>query len=130
MKTENIKVEGFVGTWYVIDTKTYFGTTLYLLEHEKYGDDTSSIIIDENYNVIHDEAWNGFLDYEESASYEVSKVLNMVLTEQEYAQVHWDWKAFSENPSAYALVVPEMVKTDILERRVKNAKQCSSNTEN
>ena len=130
MKTEHIIVFGFIGTWYVIDTKIYFGTTLYLLEHETYGDDTSSIIIDENYNVICDEAWNGFQDYEESSVYELSKTLNMVVTQIEYAQVHWDWKAFSENPSAYAPVVAKMIKNDILERREEYAEQCSSNTEN
>ena len=129
MKTEHIKLPAFIGTWYVIDTNTYFGTTLYLLEHEEYGDETASIIVDENYNLILDDVWNGFLDYEESSIYELSEVLNMVVTQPEYEQVRWDWKAFSQNPSSYALVVAEMVRTDILEGRVKNAKQCSSNTE-
>jgi len=128
MKNDNIKVRGHIGTWYVIDTKTYFGSTLYLLEHETYGDETSGVIIDEESNLIVDDVWNGFLDYEESPIYEVSKVLDMVITQDEYEQVCKDWKAFSQNPSSYISLVVAMVKYDIEERRLQNAKQCSSNT--
>lgn len=117
MKTENIKVNGHIGTWYVIDTKTYFGSTLYLLEHETYGDETSGVIIDEGNNLILDDVWNGFLDYEESSIYEVSKVLDMVITQDEYEQVCEDWQAFSQDPSSYTVVVASMVKYDIEERR-------------
>lgn len=127
MKSDNIRVNGHIGTWYVIDAKTYFGSTLYLLEHETYGDETSGVIIDEGNNLIVDDVWNGFLDYEESPIYEVSKVLNMVITQEEYEQVCEGWRAFSQNPSGYISLVVAMVKQDIEERRLQNAKQCSSN---
>ena len=129
MKNDNIKVSGHIGTWYVIATKPYFGSTLYLLEHETYGDETSGVIIDDKNNLILDDVWNGFLDYEESSIYEVSKVLDMVITQDEYEQVCEDWQAFSQDPASYTVVVASMVKYDIEERRLQNAKQCSSNTE-
>lgn len=127
---EGIKVSGHFGAWYVINEATYFGSTIYLLEHEQYGDETCGVIVDENNNLILDDVWNGFLDYEESQIYEVSKALGMVITEDEYEQVCEDWMAFSRDPSSYTVVVASMVKYDIEERRAENAKQCSSNTAN
>ena len=68
--TEKIKVEGYIGEWYVIKTETYMsdkGTAekLFLVEHEDYGDETAGLILDIKGNLIMDEVWNGFLDYEE-----------------------------------------------------------------
>lgn len=63
---EGIKVEGHRGTWYVIDEKEYEGKTLYLLEHETYGDEAVCIIIDEDRNLVMSDVWNGFDDYEEA----------------------------------------------------------------
>lgn len=65
-KREGIKVESHRGTWYVIDEKDYDGQTLYLLEHETYGDEAASIIIDDDGNLILEDVWNGWLDYEEA----------------------------------------------------------------
>lgn len=63
MKKDKIKIEGHVGTWYVIDHTTCarYGD-VYLLEHETYGDEAACLIIDKDYNVILDDVWNGFDD--------------------------------------------------------------------
>lgn len=61
---EGIKVKGHRGTWYVIDEREYDGRTLYMVEHETYGDEAASLIIDEDFNLIADEIWNGWEDYE------------------------------------------------------------------
>lgn len=65
-KSDNIKIEGHVGTWYVIDTAIHNGRELFLLEHEDYGDETASLIVDADKNIVLDDVWNGFLDYEEA----------------------------------------------------------------
>ena len=57
----NIKVEGYKGTWYVIDKNHLRDKKIYLLEHETYGED-ACIIIDEDMNVILDDVYNGFQD--------------------------------------------------------------------
>lgn len=65
MKNEGIKIKGHRGTWYVIDEAVYDGKRLYLLESEIWGDEVASLIVDEDCNVILDDVWNGFFDYEE-----------------------------------------------------------------
>jgi hypothetical protein len=66
MKKEGIRVEGHRGTWYVIDEAEYDGRKLYLLEHERYGDEAACVIVDEGGNLILEDVWNGFEDYEDS----------------------------------------------------------------
>lgn len=71
---EHIKVEGHVGLWYVIEEKYYENKgTLFLCEHETYGDEVACVIIDKDYNLILDEVWNGFDDYEEAVEWEKYK---------------------------------------------------------
>ena len=65
MQKDGIKVEGHRGTWYVIDEAEYDGKKLYLLEHETYGDEAASVIIVDEGNLVLEDVWNGFLDYEE-----------------------------------------------------------------
>jgi hypothetical protein len=62
---DNIKIEGHIGTWYVIDEATRNDTLYYLLEHEEYGSDTACLVVDSDYKIILDDVWNGFddLDY-------------------------------------------------------------------
>lgn len=62
MKREGIKVKGHVGTWYVIDERD----GLYLLEHETYGDEAACVIIDGEGNLVMEDVWNGFDDYDEA----------------------------------------------------------------
>lgn len=66
MKSGNIKIEGHRGTWSVIDS---IGARvkgekkrLYLLEHETYGEDAPSLIVDDKLNIIMDDVYNGFDD--------------------------------------------------------------------
>lgn len=61
---DGIKVEGHIGKWYVIDEKEYDGKTLYLVESEIYGDEAACLIIDEDFNLVADDIWNGFDDYD------------------------------------------------------------------
>lgn len=65
MKREGIRVEGHRGTWYVIDEGYHNGRKVYLLEHETYGDEAASVIIDSKGNLLLEDVWNGLeeLDY-------------------------------------------------------------------
>lgn len=65
MDKDNIKIQGHVGKWHVIDKKEHRGKTVYLLEHNTYGDMAAGLIIDKDLNVILDDVWNGFLDLDE-----------------------------------------------------------------
>lgn len=59
---DNIKIKGHRGTWYVINQMLFRGKTIYLLEHEKYGDESACLIVDEDCNIVMDNVWNGFQD--------------------------------------------------------------------
>lgn len=61
----NIRLEGYIGTWYVISKKIHEGKMLYLLENEMLGDSATGIIIDANKNIILDDVYNGFDDLED-----------------------------------------------------------------
>ena len=65
-KSDNIKVKTNNGKWYVIDTNFYWdeNRTLYLIEHQTYGDETEHLIIDEDGEVVQGDVWNGFDDYD------------------------------------------------------------------
>ena len=63
--TASIIIESHMGSWYVIATTQHEGETVFLLEHEEYGDDCAGIICDINCNVILDDVWNGFEDLED-----------------------------------------------------------------
>lgn len=59
MKTkENIKVEGYRGTWYVIDETVRDGRKYYLLESEKWGDEAPHLLVDAKMNVIADDMYD------------------------------------------------------------------------
>jgi len=64
MQKDGIKVEGHIGTWYVIDESYYRGKKVYLLEHEEHGDEAASVIIYENLNIVMEDVRNGFSDLE------------------------------------------------------------------
>mgnify|MGYP000070609870 CR=1 FL=1 len=64
-KKENLKIQGHVGTWYVIDEGMYQGRKVFLLEHEEFGDTAPCLIVNENLHIVStggikmDEVWNG-----------------------------------------------------------------------
>lgn len=62
MQKDNIKISGHIGSWHIIGEKYFQGKKVYLLEHETYGEDAASLIIDTDLNVIMDDVWNGFSD--------------------------------------------------------------------
>ena len=62
-QSDNIAIEGHIGTWYVIDCDIIDGKKMYLLENEIYGDESACIIVDEYKNVIMADVWNGFEEY-------------------------------------------------------------------
>lgn len=59
---EHIRINGYDGTWYVIDCDIWRGQFVYLLESEQYGDEMPCIIIDQFNHVILDDVYNGFYD--------------------------------------------------------------------
>lgn len=63
-KRDGIKIANRIGTWYVVDEKEYDGRTLYLVESEIYGDEAAWLVIDEDFNEIADEIYNGWDDYD------------------------------------------------------------------
>lgn len=62
--SDNIKIKGYCGKWYVIDWSMYRHNVVYLLEHEYYGDMAACLIVDDEGNIILEDVWNGFIDLE------------------------------------------------------------------
>lgn len=65
IKADGIKVDGHSGTWYVIDMDYIQGKRCFLLEHETYGDEVASVVIDGSNKVLCEDVYNGFDDYRE-----------------------------------------------------------------
>ena len=69
-KSEGIRIDGYKGTWYAIDTMNLypfnhsFAVSIYLLESEQHGDEWPCLITTKFGNVICDEAYDGFTDLE------------------------------------------------------------------
>lgn len=63
MKTENIKIEGHRGTWYIVGEEVIQGIKVYELESEVWGDEAAHLIVNEAMELLFDEAWNSFDDY-------------------------------------------------------------------
>lgn len=135
--SDELIIDGYEGTWYVVDTETVDGKELFLLENENYGDETFGIIIDKDRNVLVDEAWNGFSDYHE-------KYDNLTPEEKLANKVTAEWKAFLEDmkkespavliESAYEISTKDNIQTYITEEKLSltekqiNALLSSKNT--
>lgn len=119
--SDEIIIDGYEGTWYVVDTETVDGKELFLLENEEYGDETFGIIIDKDRNVLVGEAWNGLSDYHE-------KYNNITLEEKLANKIGDEWKAFlddmkKESPavlieSAYEISTKDNIQTYITEENL------------
>ena len=137
--SDELVIDGYEGTWYVVDTETVDGKEIFLLENEDYGDETFGIIIDKDRNVLVDEAWNGFADYHEK--------YDNISTEKKLAnKVGDEWKAFLEDmkkespavliESAYEISTKDNIQTYITEENLEltekqiNALLSSPNTLN
>lgn len=70
METSGFNVPTYEGTWYAIDQMTIGDRTLFLMEHEEYGDETEHIIVDQNGVFVMGDIWNGFDDYLEAMDLE------------------------------------------------------------
>ena len=65
MQRNGIIVEGFIGTWYIIDEVGRGDNTYYLLESEVYGEDTPCIAIRDDGTVLMSGIENGIDDITE-----------------------------------------------------------------
>lgn len=69
---EHIKINGHVGTWYVVDEGWFLTRKSSVLhhflelEHETFGDEAAHIIVDDYGHIIMDDIWNGFDDLVEA----------------------------------------------------------------
>ena len=53
-----IRIDGYFGSWYVIDKMTVKDKTYYLLEHNTYGDETPNLCIDIHGKVYSDDTYD------------------------------------------------------------------------
>ena len=60
MDTDGLTVDGHFGTWHSIDTKQIGGKDFYLMEHDEYGDEAASIIVDATGKLVAEDLWEGF----------------------------------------------------------------------
>lgn len=54
MKKENLKIDGYRGTWYVIEEYLFNGEYYYELESEQDGDECPWIIVDKDFKIVKD----------------------------------------------------------------------------
>ena len=60
MDTSGLAVDGHFGTWHSIDTMQIGGKDFYLMEHDEYGDEVASIIVDATGKLAAEDLWDGF----------------------------------------------------------------------
>lgn len=65
MRIEKQKIDGYIGTWYSIDSEIIQGEEYFLLESEEFGDDVPCIVVDSNLKVVLDDVCNGLWEYKE-----------------------------------------------------------------
>ena len=69
----NIRIDGYKGTWYVIDSMLFqpvkkdenITLELFLLESEQYGEEWASLIVTKYGMVVCDTVYNGFDDLDD-----------------------------------------------------------------
>lgn len=75
-QTENIVINGHVGTWYEIDSYNMYGKKILLLEHEEYGNDASWLVVNaRNGKVLSDECFDYETFYEVTEEYKYKPFL-------------------------------------------------------
>ena len=62
--SDKLKIEGHRGTWYVLDETLFDKHSVFLLEHEEFGEEAPSLIVDENGKILLEEVWDGFQELE------------------------------------------------------------------
>ena len=84
--SDNIKIDGHEGTWYIIDEGDFQITPdvngepqtltahLFLLESRKFGDEAACLIVDKKKQIVMEDVWNGFDDLEDAGWEKVQKI--------------------------------------------------------
>lgn len=65
MRIDRQKIDGYVGTWYSIDSEFINGEEYFLLESEEFGDDIPCLVVDSDLQVVLDDVHNGLWEYKE-----------------------------------------------------------------
>ena len=65
-KSDGITVQGYTGTWYVIDINDGYGPRLFLLESEEDGDECAHLIVDEHAVAVWDGCYNDWDDLDDA----------------------------------------------------------------
>ncbi len=87
LDSDNIEIEGYTGTWYVIEAEHIKGKDLFLLESEYYGDEAACLIVDGERNLVMDDVHNRFADYLER----IAVPENQMIIPDEDAQEMWTY---------------------------------------
>ena len=86
--SDNITVEGHVGTWYAIDETEVGGEKFFLLEHEEYGDEAACVAVNEQGKLVAEDLWNGFdEDFQEAVQKYLSEKWNMPKKEDVVSEI-------------------------------------------
>lgn len=70
--SDNISIYGHIGTWHIIDQLTDNRGSFFLLEHDRYGDEAASLIVDMDGCIILDDVFNGFSDLDDISTEEIT----------------------------------------------------------
>ena len=83
--SDQIAVEGHVGTWYAIDEAEVGGEKFFLLEHEEYGDEAACVAVNEQGKLVAEDLWNGFDEDFQDAVKEYFEEKNPTFQKEEQA---------------------------------------------
>ena len=86
--SDQIAVEGHVGTWYAIDETEVGGEKFFLLEHEEHGDMAACVAVNEQGKLVAEDLWNGFdEDFQEAVQKYLSEKWNMPKKEDVVSEI-------------------------------------------
>ena len=83
--SDQIAVEGHVGTWYAIDEAEVGGEKFFLLEYEEYGDEVACVAVNEQGKLVAEDLWNGFDEDFQDAVKEYFEEKNPTFQKEEQA---------------------------------------------
>lgn len=86
--SDNITVEGHIGTWYAVDETEVGGEKFFLLEHEEHGDMAACVAVNEQGKLVAEDLWNGFdEDFQEAVQKYLSEKWNMPKKEDVVSEI-------------------------------------------
>ncbi|MCI2047928.1 MAG: hypothetical protein LKJ90_09485 [Faecalibacterium sp.] len=76
--SKHVRVDGYLGTWHVVGSKSLGNTSYFLLEHELFGADAPDLIVDQTGALIVGGVWDGFeaLQYTVDAKARAAQLAN------------------------------------------------------